>query len=145
MSADPFALHALRLIHQLGLFHLLLCSPPQQWPLSSTLPSDPQTIALSATETIASLLPPPTPSITRHTPTLDQTNDCPVHLPAVLRDDVQLQEPEIRKRLFLAASLAPLGGITTKEKSKTMWLGDKMLRDVLGVRRPQFVCQFLAS
>lgn len=123
----------MRLIHQLGLYSLLLCTPPESWPLSQHLPEDLDAIGISAAETLAANLPRPTSQISRHTTQLDHTDQIAATLPHSLLEAAGLNESETRKRLYVAAALTPLRDIITTEKKKDMWLGDRMLRDVLGV------------
>lgn len=133
---DPHAIHAVRLVHGLGLHPLLLCIPPPSWPLSQPLPS-PQHLehaGLSASETLARALPRASSTTARATPGLDDQGQPFTNISARWLEEAGLHDSEICKRMHLAAALVPLRDITTAEKKKEVWLGDKMLRDVLGVR-----------
>lgn len=135
-ATDPHAIHAVRLVHSLGLYPLLLCIPPHSWPLSQPLPSPEQLehAGLAASQTLARLLPPTESATTRATPVLDDQGLPLANISGRWLEEACLHDPETRKRMHLAAALVPLRDITTTEKKKEVWLGDRMLRDVLGVR-----------
>lgn len=82
---------------------------------------------------LARLLPPPSTASTSNLAQPEPAFSTPLH--DQLESAAQTSDPELRKRLYLAACLLPYQGITYKEKSKTVWLGEKFLREGLSVCR----------
>lgn len=133
---DRRALHAERLIHQLGVYDNIFGLQDVPAALSEPLPSQQQAekMASLTVETLARVLPPITSSVDSARDMAAPKSSLYDRLHKQLQSSVDVKkDPDLHKRLYLAASISPMSGITYKEKSKTLWLGERFLRDGLSV------------
>ncbi|GAA5885170.1 hypothetical protein JCM6882_007259 [Rhodosporidiobolus microsporus] len=150
LGKDPH--YAFELIEHLNLHPLIFLYDHASTYPSSGSPSDPPpplpdtTLAVSAASILTSLL---SPSASASAPALHPflqltltplpslpASSAPPTYPSLLDPSHPLTSiyPSTLKRLFLSCGLVPLYGLSAVEKKKTIWVGEKVVRD--GVKGP---------